>query len=293
MGRVEEAQDANERGRELDSSGDTEGATREYERAMKLAPEWHAPHYNLGLVHKYAGRWEASLQANREAVRLNPADEASLWNLGIAATAVGDWAEARRAWRAYGIDIPDGDGPIDYPCGFNPIRLNPDADNTEVVWANRLDPARALLVSIPFPESGFRWSDLVINDGAPNGYRMLGDEEVPVFDCLGLLEASPFSTFVAELEVHGDSPPEEALAEFAQRRGLAAENWTRNTRVLCKACSEGRPHAEHDHVPERSDGKSRVGIAARDRSEAEDLLAEWTARIPTVEVHSIELRLQA
>ncbi len=92
-----------------------------------------------------------------------------------------------------------GTGPPDFPCGRTPIRLNPDADG-EVVWSDRVDPARARIVSIPLAESGFRFADLVLHDGAAKGYRRLGDRDVPVFDCLQLLEASSFSTWVAEVE---------------------------------------------------------------------------------------------
>ena len=85
-------------------------------------------------------------------------DKAAWWNLGIAATALGRWDVARSAWRGFGINMPKGDGPIDFPCGTCPIRINPDGD-AEVVWAERIDPARAELLSIPFPESNHRWKD--------------------------------------------------------------------------------------------------------------------------------------
>src|SRR5205807_10273545 len=69
-------------------------------------------------------------------------DKAAWWNQGIAATALGRWGLARRAWAGFGIDLPAGEGPLDFPCGSCPVRLCPDGD-AEVVWAHRIDPARS------------------------------------------------------------------------------------------------------------------------------------------------------
>ena len=280
----------NERGRNLDQDGRTDEAIREYLSACEIDPQWSVPHYNLGLVYKYAGDWERSLHWNQRAAALNPADPAGWWNLGIAATALGHWDEARRAWRGCGISVPDGEGPLDYPSGIAPIRLHP-AGSPEVVWSERIDPARALLQSIPLAESGFRWRDMVLNDGAPTGYRTLGEKEVPVFDCLALLRASPHSTFVAMVE--GPAEDADALAELAAARGLAAEDWTTSIHMLCKACSEGRPHGRHDHAPAPQPGPRQVAVAAPRIDEAERLLADWQAGAPSNRVLSLTLALQA
>lgn len=249
------------------------------------------PFYNLGLVHKYSGNWSECLSANQRAVALDGTDEASWWNLGIAATALGNWQEARRAWRPCGLRIPDGRGPVDYPCGITPVRLNPDGE-AEVVWSERLDPARAVLRSIPYPSSGFRFGDLVLNDGAPNGYRMLGETEVPVFDCLALLQPSDFSTYVAEVEL----PQEEdfsMLEEMAARRLMAAEDWSRSVQVLCKACSEGRPHEHRDSSSTGAGGLHQVAIAAQSRSDVDRLLGGWRQRSESALTLSIDLVLDA
>ena len=105
--------------------------------------------------------------------------------------------------------MPIGVGPVAYPCGHTPIRLNPET-KPEVVWADRIDPARAVLRSIPLPESGFLYGDLVLNDGAPVGYRKSGNTEVPVLNCLARLEASPFNTWLIELSAEAGTSSEDA-----------------------------------------------------------------------------------
>lgn len=140
FGRRGRASRANERARQLEGLGRSAEAKEEYLRACRIDPGWSVPEYNIGLVYKYAGDWTRSMEHNLRATRLAPDDQAGWWNLGIAATALCRWDIARSAWRAAGIDVPEGDGAPDYPCGRAPIRLNPDAE-AEVVWSERLDPA--------------------------------------------------------------------------------------------------------------------------------------------------------
>jgi tetratricopeptide (TPR) repeat protein len=156
---IDFAEQHNNRGMELRDKGDIAGAEEAYRAAAAAAPQWSAPVYNLGLLCKYEGRWQESLHCNQRAAALAPDDQGSWWNLGIAATALGDWVEARRAWAACGIEVPPGDGPPEFNWGHTPVRLDPDGEG-EVVWAKRLDPARARIVSVPLPTCGFHWGDM-------------------------------------------------------------------------------------------------------------------------------------
>src|SRR5262249_23260069 len=154
--------------------------------------------------------------------------------------------EARRAWQSFGLNIPKGEGPIEDNYGMTPIRINPNGDG-EVIWCRRIDPARAIIVSIPFAESGHRYGDLLLHDGAPNGYRLLEGQEVPVFDELEILLPSEFGTYAVTID-HASTEEIERLSAAFDERGLAAENWQANTRILCRACCEGRPfNAYHKH----------------------------------------------
>lgn len=296
FGKRGRASSANERGRELDRLGQTSEAVDEYSRACNIDPEWAVPRYNLGLVYKYARRWELSLEHNLRASQLDPDDQAGWWNLGIAATALGRWDVARFAWRGAGVDVPDGDGPIDYPCGTAPIRLNPDGA-AEVVWSERLDPARALVRNIPLADSGFRFRDVVLNDGAGTGWRKLNGVDVPVFNCLDLLRPSRFSTWVAEVELDSaDATNAESLdrlRELAEERELAAEDWSSSLRLLCKACSEGAPPSDHDHPSVDLGGRRRLAIAAPDGDVARRLLDDWRASADKVTLVEFELALDA
>ncbi|HYQ17576.1 MAG TPA: tetratricopeptide repeat protein, partial [Polyangiaceae bacterium] len=286
LAKRQRARRANGRGRTLSDQGENAAAIEQYQRAIQLDPSYSAPFYNLGLLHKYRGDWQASLDANLRATELAPKDQAGWWNLGIAATALGRWDLARLAWRGAGLVVPDGEGPLDMPCGFTPIRLHPDGAG-ETVWSHRLDPARARLSNIPLGD--YCYGDVVLNDGAVVGYRKSDGEDVPVFNCLALLEPSALSTWCVEIELDARKATAENESAFneldslAQERGLAAEDWSRSVQLLCKACSEGVPHERHDSEPVGSapatssepDSKHRIAIAAHTRGEVNDLLEDW------------------
>ena len=270
------AEKLNNQGMQLREAGDVGGAEAAYRGAVAAAPEWSAPVYNLGLLYKYERRWPQSLDYNQRAATLAPDDQGSWWTLGIAATALGQWNEARRAWAACGIDVPPGEGPPEFKWGHTPIRLDPDGE-AEVVWARRLDPARARIVSVPLPWSSFHWGDIMLIDGAEDGQRIVEGRAYPVFNALQLLAPAGFRTFVVELA----TAQPEALAAFerlASDEGGAAEDWGTFTSILCADCSRGIPH-EHP-AGNSTPAHPHWGLAARDHAHADGIISQWLASTP-------------
>jgi tetratricopeptide (TPR) repeat protein len=291
MTKREQADRMNAEGLALKESGKLAEALDCFHAAASADQSWSVPLYNVGLIAKTNRNWNESLEYNRRASQLNPTDEAAWWNLGIAATALGQWDVARLAWRSFGIQVADGEGPIDLPCGVCPIRLNPNGDG-EVVWATRIDPARAVLEGIPFPEAKHRWRDVVLNDGAPTGYRKFQGKEVPVFDAIEILEPSPFGTFVTRIAVSAGTDSLASLTKMAIELHGNAEDWTTSVRMLCQACSEGRPHEFHDTAMKPAEGKHTVGIAAKSRGHAEEILSTWESSITGARVEWLDDALE-
>ena len=262
------------RGNRLLDRNNYAGAERQFRKATQLAPDWSIPWFNLGLVYKHTQTWEQSFTCNQKATQLDPADEAGWWNLGIAATALKKWDVARAAWTVFGVPVPKGSGPLEMKLGLTPIRLNPDT-SAEVVWCDRIDPARAIIRNIPLPDSGHRYGDVMLHDGAPRGYRKHGNQEVPVFDALALFEASPYSTY--EVVVEAAYPTDrDDLLNLAQKHRLEIEDWS-TIRMLCHLCSLGKPHEKHEPQEKEEGPLVRYGIAARDEAQVEALLNEWKA----------------
>lgn len=252
-----------EQGNHQNEAGNDASAQALYLQAAEVQPRWAVPWFNLGLLHKYRGEWPQSLDANLAALARDPGHEGAIWNAAIAATALGQWRQARGLWRRYGIDMPDSDEPTAFSPALTPIRVAPNG-SPEVIWADRIDPARAVIRSVPTVASGRRYGDLLLHDGAPNGYRRLNGHETPVFDELQVLTPSRYATWELQVQ-HIDSEQADALVQRLGDADLPAENWSTGLRAMCKACSEGRPDddAAHDHeaVDDRATDTVTLGLA--------------------------------
>lgn len=288
MNDLERADELNEQGIAHRDAGNDDLALQAYQEALRLNPNAANTLYNIGLIYKYRNDWTTSFDYNQRAYALQPEDEASRWNLAIAATALRDWATARKAWADNGIKLEGVDGPIEMDFGPTPVRLNPD-DDAEVVWGTRIDPVRAVLRNIPYPESGFRCGDIVLHDGAGIGKREWRGREYPVFNVLELFEPSKLGTFC--MEVSEATAEQMATLEAAfEAADMPFEDWTSSVRTLCKACSEGTPHehaAGHEEEPEWNPTRL-VGLAAVSYEEIEAILEQ----IPGIDQMTIELSLE-
>jgi tetratricopeptide (TPR) repeat protein len=274
-------------------AGDEHAALSLYLESLVLDRNQPRALYNVGLIYKYRREWKESLRYNRLAAELRPDDDATNWNTGIAATALREWRVARQAWRRAGIELEDSDEPIVGKFGYTPVRLNGfdgSDGSTEVVWAHRLSPVTARISNIPTLEARFRYGDVVLHDGAPNGTRFYapGDER-SVFDVFELFEPSEYATYEVSLEAR-DSETIEALASACEAAGIEFEDWTASLNLLCKACSEGRAHEQHDHSSQNGEWQlnRRVALAARDLDKVEAVLGQWCAADASRRIESVE-----
>jgi tetratricopeptide (TPR) repeat protein len=264
---------------DLEKRGKSEEAIQAYKKAIEIDPQWADSYFNLGLIYKHRGEWKLSLDLNLKSATLDPADQPSWWNLGIAATALKDWRIARFAWSGFGIKIPNGN-PTDelrLPCGMTPVRLR---ENSEVVWGDRIDPARILIQNIPTQASKRRFRDIVLNDGAPNGFRKVQGQNVPVFDELQLFQASEYKTFTVWVQLD-DIKQLDTLESICEKNDLGFENWTTMLRHICRQCSQGTPHEVHDKSLEEKvkNGQFQIAVAAKNESQMDFIVSEWQTQV--------------
>lgn len=255
--------------------GDDKRALSYYMQALKIDPKRSTTLYNIGLIYKYEGNWQKSLEFSKAAFSINSQDEAAAWNWGIAASALEQWSEARTAWRSYGISgIDEGDEPLECNYGRTPIRLHDSDGNAEVVWAKRLDPARACIMNIPTLTHMYSYEDIVLHDGAPNGSRISNGKEYDVFDSLAILRKSQYMTY----EIRLLAPDEESLNCFQknfENIDLFTQNWTECVRKVCACCSNGTLDQDK-HLPVWQNEHS-IAVASKSRRDLEHILQTMQA----------------
>ncbi|HEY0744692.1 MAG TPA: tetratricopeptide repeat protein [Chryseosolibacter sp.] len=254
-------------------NGDTDEAIRIYQGILEKKEDWANVHYNLGLIFKYRNEWDKSYHHNQRAVELDPNSNAAKWNLGIAATMLKDWRVARQCWNSFGMNYKIIDEDTAGNIGDTSIRISPD-NHPETVWATRICPARAVIKNIPLPESDHRFRDIVLNDGAPSGYRMSDGREYPVLNEIQHLTKSAYQTFSVKCKFN----QEEDFAKLQQlcwAADIGIENWTADVQFLCKQCSEGKPHETHDHELKNQNGESRIAFASNSKEKLKQIIDQW------------------
>jgi hypothetical protein len=266
---------------------DVAEAERCYRKAVTLDPQLYPAWFDLGLIYKRGRDWQRCLACNRrgvpELVSEQEKGDPAFWNAGIAATALRDWRSARWAWSGFGIQVDDGDGPVNMDFGLGVVRLPVG----ETLWGRRIDPARMRLLSIPLPDSGFRYGDIVLHDGEPKGKRVANGYEYSVFDMIDRWEASPVPTVEVVLDCTGSLVDE--LVSALDGSGVVAENWTTSVQVLCLACSHGRvdyESPEHHHAPPTATRSKRLGCSGR-LADVETIVSSWSAAQTGVRVEAI------
>ncbi len=259
---------------EASDNGDKDGAIRIYEKILFEREDWATVHYNLGLIYKYRNDWDKSYHHNKRAAELDPKIEPAQWNLGIAATMLTDWKLARQCWNFFGMEyeIIDEDtaGKLSDVC----IRISSNAE-AETVWAIRICPARAIIKNIPLPESEHRFKDMVLNDGAANGHRMSEGKGYPVLDEIQHLSSSDYQTYSIKCKPISDAHFED-LQQRCWKSDIAIENWTTSVRMLCKQCSEGKPHEHHDRELKKDNDEFRIALATTSQGKLISVLEAWS-----------------
>jgi hypothetical protein len=228
--------------------------------------------FDAALAYKFLRDWHKAYDLGKQAAaraRRGEQDPA-FWNLGIAATVLRDWSTARDSWSAYGIELPAGDGEILADLGITCVRIN-TTTGQEVVWARRLCPTRARVLTVPF-DPGRRFGEVVLHDGAPNGERILQGTPIPVFDEIMLFTPSELATL--SVTVTASTIDVEALLDLFGQHNLGAEVLS-SGQLLCKCCSEG------SHIVDRAvqGGRQTVLIAAPEHR-ATELLDQWRSGRP-------------
>ncbi len=154
-------------------------AQRAYQEALARDDRgwWH---FDLAVLHKWRGRWRASLEAGLAAQERLGAERPVSWNIALAATAIGDGERAAEVWRTLGLQPRlDAGGGLPVVEGIPPLRVRvpsrssgyglgePEEDLLEVVWVQPISPCHGVVSSPTFGDAPVDFGDVVLWDGAP------------------------------------------------------------------------------------------------------------------------------
>jgi hypothetical protein len=236
------------------------------ETAAKLAPRDGSVFFDLGLCHKWAGRFRASALAfARAEERLGP-KRSVLFNRATVATACGDVAEAADGWRRLGfrVEIQPGALPLVHDedgallrevlvraptrgTGQTSSEVPDTSIAFEVLGVAPLSPCHGVVRTPTARAAIVDFGDVVLFDPAPVAKMPLGGAMRPVLPLLHVLQRGDERSF-AFLAL-------EQTAGEVERLGAALPEgcvwYLHETRVdhVCPRCAAGETFLPHAHEP--------------------------------------------
>ena len=256
--------------RRYEEGGDPYHAVKLYKRLTRLAPDWFQPFLRLGLLYHGRREWKPAFHYFKKTVALAPDCREAWWSLGIAATAQKKWHIARSVWSKFGLqELPR------HPEG---LRLTYDG-TFEILWMQPLDPARAQVLSIPHPASGYHYRDVMLYERKPIGHHIVNKRRVPVYAEMGLFKHSPFQTFSCLLHTNRPSDIQQ-LERLCHTANLGFEVWSNASRSMVMEHPQAFPeYYSRNMLPpdqeEADHNQCLVAIAALHEAQVQRVLNDW------------------
>ena len=254
-----------------DTLGDVYHTVKLCKRAIKLDPDYAPPYRLLGRVYHERQEWKPCLHYYQRYVALRPRARDAWPYIGLAATALRQWRTARTAWNHLGHDLPLTARPPQLAPEIVGVRCK-HRGQREILWARRLDPVRAELLSLPQLPTSLNYGDTVLFDLDKVGERMLPGGRVPVHPFLEQTDTRFYRTHRVRLYTESAAPIER-LQELCRAANLGFDNWSAATRQITgKGLTEyyGRELLQAtEHI------LPLVGIATRRPEQLEEVLEAW------------------
>lgn len=257
-----------------DKVGDVYTAVKLLKKVIRYAPDWPEAYAALGRIYHRRKEWKPTFHYCSKAVALNTDDRDSWWILGLAAVGLNRLGVAASVWAKFAfVDIR-----LDRPVN---LELKSDK-GYEIIWMQALDAGRGRILSIPHPQSGLRFRDLMLYDRRNVvGSNIHNRRRVAVYPAVDRLKKSPYLTFSCLLHTSGESAIKQ-LEQLCFDAGLGFEVWSNATRTTrknqeraTKTEKENFPEYYNDLVPKPDHGTTLVALAAIHPAEVERVLNAW------------------
>ncbi|MBK7475000.1 MAG: hypothetical protein IPI11_02880 [Haliscomenobacter sp.] len=145
----------------------------------------------------------------------------------------------------------------------------------ELTWAKTLDPVRAMLFSIPHPDSDFQYRDIVLFDREQVGINISGKRKVPVFSVLGRIKRSFFQTFTCVLH-QTTAQSIQRLEALCADAGIGFEIWTDASWSKTISVAGKIPEYFGKQVfPTPADTEVWAALASKSESDILQVLSNW------------------
>ena len=229
-------------------------------RAVELEKDNGGWWFDLGLLHKWRGRFAEGFECNLKAKARLGEQKSVLWNLAICATAIGEGDIAAGIWNELGMEsavnsksgmpFVDNIPPLlvrvlsRHHDTTMPSPIDAQAARFEVLWVAPLSPCHGVVQSPSFGDAPIDYGDVVLWDGAPASRHAMGATLMPIFPILEVLRRGkehrwPFVAAANEQQLHA--------LEQALPQGGRVFIQDQQADVSCSHCAQGMHLQDHEH----------------------------------------------
>lgn len=195
----------------LELRGELERARATLERLVELDPDSPEPRVRLAELHRRSGDLERALALLDDVVGTaepGPAD----WDRMVVATQLGRWQAVRHSARRVGMELEEGDEPIDEAWAICRLRF---ADGQGALHALRTGPVTARVLEIAGPGRDEHYGDHVVFEAVPLGDVEPDSDEPLEYRVLDVVAPGNHQSFALD-GVHPGEERLEALRELVQ-----------------------------------------------------------------------------
>jgi tetratricopeptide (TPR) repeat protein len=251
---------------QYDKIGDVYHAVKLFRRIIRENPVWVPPY--IRLIHIYLQReeWKQVYAFSKRALSLDASLKAVWWYWGVSAEKTGKLTVAKRVWSKFGllekIKIKE------LVC----LKISYD-QRSELIWALTCGPAKAQIINIPYPTSGFCHQDIVYYHRISSEYQVVGKIKHPIYHILSMQKPSHFNTYSCMLKDTGEEDLKK-LGDLCQQAGLGFEIWSNSTRALGSIDREESKEYYFIHN-DLAEDEFLISMAARREDQVKEILNAW------------------
>lgn len=256
-----------EEARRYELKGDAYTAVKLYKKIIRLVPDFIPAFECLASFYQARQEWKPSFYYWKKVLALDADRREAWWGMSLAAVGLKKMRVARSVWAKFGL----GSIAQQHPIGLQITH----PDGYEILWMQALDAGRGRVLSIPHPGSGLRYRETMIyNRRAQKGVSVVSGQQVPIFEAVGSLKSSPYSTFSCLLH----TSEERAIRQLEQLcfdAGIGFEVWSNASQAMQLKNLKAFPEYYLDVLPKAEGNTTLVAMAALHPAEIERLLNNW------------------
>jgi len=252
--------------------GDVYQAVKLFKRLAKVAPEWIKPYLFLSEIYTVRQEWKPAMHYSQVVLSMDETHQPAWLSVALAATALKQWKKARNAWNELDYELKENTKPIQLDMGRIVLKIQTE-EQVEIVEAERIGPARAIIRSIPQPKSTFQFGmTVLLHPETKETFIDKKRRKHKVYKALEIWKVAAYKTYTAFLHTT-DKSDLDILYSLCENADIGFDNWSSLSRMML--VSGLKEYGNHPTPMTSGEAPIMVAFAAYDEVDIHKVLKDW------------------